>query len=125
MMPFGILGECSKIPNIHACSITIICLEHSSIVTLIDLLDHTTDQIDSLATPFIFLQDYKGYREGIDLIRGVIIQVCKSNIRRMIKACYMHTTGVDGMYIRGILEHTPKIPKGIIFVFSALDRNRS
>ena len=59
-------------------------------------------------------------RPGIDLIRGVIVQVYKRNKRRMIKAYYGYSTGVNGMDIREILEHFPNIRKGIIFVFSVL-----
>ena len=33
-------------------------------------------------------------------------------------AYYGYTTGVNGMDMRGILEHSPNIPKRIIFVFS-------
>ena len=79
------------------------------------LYDHTTEQVDSVAIPFIFLQEYEGFREGIDLIRGVIRQVYKRNNRRMIEAYYGYATGVD---IRGTLEHFPNIPKGIILSLS-------
>ena len=84
---------------VYACSIHVICLDHSSYITLTGLHDHTTDQLDSLATPFIFLQEYKenemDYREGIDLIGGVIKQIYKRNNRKMIEAYYGCTTGMD------------------------------
>ena len=36
----------------------------------------------------------------------------------MTDAYYGYTTGVNGMDMKGILEHSPNIPKGMIFVFS-------
>ena len=116
-MPFWyIRGMFQNSPNthaVHACSIPVICPDHSSLIPLIDLHDHRTDQIDSLATPLY----YKGCREGIDLICGVITPVYKRNKRRMIEAYYEYATGVNGMDIRGILEHSPNIPKGHHFIF--------
>ena len=47
-----------------------------------------------------------------------ILQNYKRNKIRTTDAYYGYTTGVNGMDIRGILEHSPNIPKGIIFVFS-------
>ena len=34
----------------------------------------------------------------------------------MIEACYGYTTGINDMDIRGLLEYSPNIRKGIIFV---------
>ena len=64
------------------------------------------------------LQEYKGRREGIYLIRGVIMQVYKRNTIRMIEAYYGNTTGINGMDIRGILEQSPNIPKRESFFLS-------
>ena len=61
--------------------------------------DHTTNQIDSLATPFIFLWDYEECREETGLIRDVNMQIYKRNKRRMIKAYYRYNI-VNGMNIR-------------------------
>ena len=66
------------------------------------------------------LQEYKGRREGIYLIRGVIMQVYKRNTIRMIEAYYGNTTGINGMDIRGILEQSPNIPKRESFFLSVL-----
>ena len=67
------------------------------------------------------LQEYKGRREGIYLIRGVIMQVYKRNTIRMIEAYYGNTTGINGMDIRGILEQSPNIPKRESFFLSVKD----
>ena len=66
------------------------------------------------------MQEYKGRREGIYLIRGVIMQVYKRNTIRMIEAYYGNTTGINGMDIRGILEQSPNIPKRESFFLSVL-----
>ena len=57
-------------------------------------------------------------QSGIDLIHGVIMQVYKGNKRRIIEAYYGYTTDVNGTDIKGILEHSPNIRKGNIFVYS-------
>ena len=48
------------------------------------------------------------------------MQLYKRNKRRMIEAYYGYTTGINDVDIREILEHSPNIQKGIIFVFSVV-----
>lgn len=71
------------------------------------------------------MQEYKGRREGIYLIRGVIMQVYKRNTIRMIEAYYGNTTGINGMDIRGILEQSPNIPKRESFFLSVYTENEN
>ena len=49
-----------------------------------------------------------------------ITKVYKENKRRTVEAYCGYTTSVNGMDIRGILEHSSNIPNGIISVFTAV-----
>ena len=48
------------------------------------------------------------------------MEVYTRNKIRVTDTYYGYSTSVNDMDIRGILEHSPNIPKGIIFVFSVV-----